>query len=54
MRELARLIKDEDGQGMVEYALILGGIALVAIVAINFLNVTIADIFNDMISRLSG
>jgi pilus assembly protein Flp/PilA len=34
---LARLVEEEEGQGLTEYALILALIAIVAIVALNFL-----------------
>jgi pilus assembly protein Flp/PilA len=33
-----RVLRDEDGQGLAEYALILGLVAVVAIVALNFLS----------------
>lgn len=35
---IARLIVEEDGQGLTEYALILALIAIVAIVALHFLS----------------
>ncbi len=38
--------KDENGQGMVEYALILGLIAIVAIVVLVALGPKIKDLFN--------
>jgi pilus assembly protein Flp/PilA len=34
---IARLVEDEEGQGLTEYALILALIAIVAILALNFL-----------------
>lgn len=39
-------LKDENGQGMVEYALILGLIAIVAIVVLLALGPKIRDLFN--------
>ena len=39
-------IKDENGQGMVEYALILGLLALVAIVVLVALGPKISNLFN--------
>ena len=39
-------LKDENGQGMVEYALILGLIAIVAVVTLVFLGPKIRDMFN--------
>ena len=40
-------LKDENGQGMVEYALILGLIAIVAIVVLVALGPKIKNLFND-------
>lgn len=34
---VARMIEEEEGQGLTEYALILALIAIVAIIALNFL-----------------
>lgn len=39
-------LKDENGQGMVEYALIIGLIAIVAVVALVVLGPRIRDLFN--------
>ena len=39
-------IRDENGQGMVEYALILGLIAIVAIVVLIALGPKISNLFN--------
>jgi Flp pilus assembly pilin Flp len=41
-----RPVGDEDGQGLAEYALILGLIAIVAIVSLVFLGDTIADLMS--------
>ena len=41
-----RFILDENGQGMVEYALILGLIAIVAIVVLIALGPKIKNLFN--------
>lgn len=46
MKELMRFFKDEDGQGMVEYGLIIGLIAIVVIVALSLLGPKVADMFN--------
>jgi pilus assembly protein Flp/PilA len=44
---IGRLVaRDEDGQGLAEYALILALIAIVAIVALIFLGDAIADILS--------
>ena len=42
---LSRWFKDEDGQGMVEYGLIIALIAIVVIVALVVLGPKIRDIF---------
>jgi len=45
---LAKLRRDEDGQGLAEYALILALIAIVAIIALIFLGGEISGILNDV------
>jgi pilus assembly protein Flp/PilA len=40
---IARMIEEEEGQGLTEYALILALIAIVAIVALNFLGGKVTD-----------
>lgn len=40
----AEIIRDEDGQGMVEYALIIAGIALVVVAALALLGPKIKDL----------
>lgn len=45
MKKLINFIKDEDGQGMVEYGLIIGLIAVVVVVAIVALGPKIRDLF---------
>jgi Flp pilus assembly pilin Flp len=42
-----KLRERQEGQTMAEYALILGGIAVVVIAAIVFLGGRISDLFND-------
>jgi Flp pilus assembly pilin Flp len=44
----------ERGQGLAEYALILAGIAIVAITSLIFLGSTISDMFWDPISEDFG
>ncbi|MEN6347842.1 MAG: Flp family type IVb pilin [Syntrophomonas sp.] len=46
---LKRLIKEEDGQGMAEYGLILAGIAVVVIVAITALGGRLTTLFNSIL-----
>lgn len=45
--KLMGLLRDEEGQGMVEYGLIIGLISVVAIVAIIAIGPKVADYFND-------
>ena len=45
---LRKWFKDEEGQGMVEYGLIIGLIAVVVIVALVALGPKIRDMFNDV------
>jgi pilus assembly protein Flp/PilA len=48
MKKLIRFLKDENGQGMVEYGLIIGLIALVVIVALIALGPKIEDLFTNV------
>ena len=43
---LAKLRRDEDGQGLAEYALILALIAIVAIIALVFLGSQVSGLLN--------
>jgi pilus assembly protein Flp/PilA len=54
MNLIKRLIKEEEGQGLVEYALIVGLIALVAIVAITASGVAVNDIWNAIKVKLEA
>jgi pilus assembly protein Flp/PilA len=45
---LATLKRDEDGQGLAEYALILALIAIVAIIALIFLGTQVSTILSDV------
>lgn len=44
----SKILRDEDGQGLAEYALILALIAIVAIVALLFLGGQVSSILNDV------
>jgi pilus assembly protein Flp/PilA len=44
----------EKGQGLVEYALIIVLIAIVVIVAMNFLGPTIGNVFNNIATTLTN
>lgn len=53
MKEMAkRFFKEEDGQGMVEYGLIIGLIAIVVVVALVILGPKIATLFNNVSAKL--
>jgi pilus assembly protein Flp/PilA len=45
---MARLVPNEDGQGLAEYALILALIAIVAIIALLFLGGQVSTILSDV------
>jgi len=47
-------LKDEKGQGMVEYALLIGLVAIVVIAVLIFLGPAISDIFKEIIEKLGG
>lgn len=54
MREFfVALWKDESGQDLAEYALLLGLIALVVVAAVTAIGGSIGDIFNDMSDTLN-
>ena len=52
MKSLKRVIKDENGQGMVEYGLILGLIAVAAIAALIILGPKITGVFDSANSKI--
>ena len=52
--QLAQGLRREEGQGLVEYALILAFIAIVIIVALTFLQEEISSIFSEIGSALQG
>ena len=51
---LESLWSNEEGQGLVEYALILVLIAIVVIVALRSLGVTVDSIFTEITTELGG
>ena len=53
MRKMLDFLKDENGQGMVEYGLIIALIAIVVIAALTILGPKIADLFNKVSSEIS-
>jgi pilus assembly protein Flp/PilA len=48
LKMISRLVRDEEGQGLAEYALILVLIAVAAIVAVRTLGTRISDIFGEV------
>jgi len=54
LKLLTDLRKDEEGVTMVEYALLLGGISIVAIVAIGAIGVAVNNKFNTACTSLGG
>ncbi|TJX14158.1 Flp family type IVb pilin [Tissierella creatinini] len=49
---IRRLVKEEEGQGMVEYALIIAGIALVVALAFPTVSGAITGLFSDIAAEL--
>ena len=54
MKDFMRFLKDENGQGMVEYGLILGLIAIAAIGALFILGPKISTLFGKATDALSS
>ena len=52
MKNLIAWFKDEEGQGMVEYALIIGLISIVAIAVLIVVGTKITSKFNDVNNNL--
>ncbi|MDQ6859515.1 MAG: Flp family type IVb pilin [Chloroflexota bacterium] len=50
---MERFIRDDDGQGLVEYALIIAVIAIAVIVAMIFLRGQIQNIFSNIGNNLT-
>ena len=48
------LAREEDGAAMTEYAIVVAGIAVVAIVAVQALGTAIIGVFNDVVSALTA
>ena len=51
---MLNILKDENGQGMVEYGLLLGLIALAAVGAIVLLGPSISKMFSDAKAKLDN
>ena len=54
MELIRRFVREEEGQGLVEYALILGLIAVVAIAALTLSGSSIKNMFTTISSTLQG
>lgn len=52
LREAASLLGDDEGQGLVEYALILVLVVLVAFVVIVFLGPWVGNVFSNVVNSL--
>ncbi|MHB1315745.1 MAG: Flp family type IVb pilin [Christensenellales bacterium] len=52
MKKLKRFVSDENGQGMVEYGLILGLVAVAAIAALIILGPKISGMFDSANSKI--
>jgi pilus assembly protein Flp/PilA len=50
---VVRFLRDEDGQGLVEYALIIAVIAIAVIIAMVFLQGQIQNIFSNIGNNLT-
>ena len=46
--------RDEEGQGLVEYALILVFVSIVSILVLGILGVDVRDIFTDVETQIDG
>lgn len=53
MRDVKNFLMDEDGQGMVEYGLIIGLVALAVIGALAVLGPKISDMFQNASDQLT-
>jgi pilus assembly protein Flp/PilA len=54
MAWLSQFDREEEGQGLVEYALIIVLVSIVAIVTLRVLGVTIQGVFGDINTELGG
>jgi len=54
MELMKRLINNEEGQGLVEYALIVGLIALICVGAITLAGTSVSNIWNTLQTKLDG
>jgi len=53
LAQMVGFVSNEEGQGMVEYALIIGGIALIAMVGINLLGPGLDSLFDAITAAIA-
>ena len=51
---MLKLWKNEEGQGMVEYGLIIALVAVVVIVALGLIGGQVKEVFNNIVEKLGG
>lgn len=54
LQVMKRLVREEEGQGMAEYGLILALIAIVVIGAVSGIGTQLIDTFEEIVGGLSG
>ena len=54
MKKMKALFTEEEGQGMTEYGLVLGIIAVAVVGALALLRTQIIEMFNNVVSAVTG
>ncbi|MFQ5896108.1 MAG: Flp family type IVb pilin [Nitrospinota bacterium] len=54
MGQSAQPLRDEEGQGLAEYALLLALVALLLIISLSLLGITLGDIFTAIAKAILG
>lgn len=54
MKKVREFVKNEEGQGLVEYALIIALVAIIVIVALKFLGGTVGNTYNKVGGNLAN
>ena len=54
LAEMMEMLRNEEGQGMVEYALIIGGIAIVGLGAVQLLGGGVSTLFTSISGTLTA
>jgi pilus assembly protein Flp/PilA len=54
LKLVEKLFREEEGQGLVEYALIIGLVSVALVVALGFLQEDIAKVFSDIGKKMGG